>query len=223
MTRRASKAIANASVRAASRSVVESPRSKRKQIVKAATEIFLSHGYEGTSVADVAAAAGVIKATIYSHFEDKTALFKAIIEDLTLQESFVRIESSVDALTPSEFIDFWAGRICSRNKDSQFRALVRVVVGESGRFPELARLFYETVSARGNRLVARYIAARPEMNIGDPLAAAHVISGSMVYWMLTQEILGGKHVTPIAQQRVVAVLKSLFLERIGKPQPKRRR
>lgn len=175
--------------------------------------MFLSHGYEGTSVADVAAAAGVIKATIYSHFKDKNALFKAIIEDLTLQEGINRVEAVLDELTPAEFINLFAGRIISRNKDPQFRALVRVVVGESGRFPELARLFYETVSARGNRMVAKYLAARPELNIPDPQAAAQVITGSMVYWMLSQEILGGKHIAPISAERILATLKVLFLER----------
>lgn len=55
-------------------------RSKRDQIVKAAVETFLENGYDGTSMNKVAEKAGVIKATIYSHFKDKEQLFTAIIE-----------------------------------------------------------------------------------------------------------------------------------------------
>ena len=193
--------------------VVESPRSKRSQIVKAATHVFLTHGYEGTSVAAVAAAAGVIKATIYSHFKDKQSLFKAIMEDLTLSKGFDRFEAEAQTLEPSEFIDFLANKIAGRHADPQFRSLIRVVIGESGRFPEISKLFYETVSARGNRMVAKYLASRPELDIEDPAATAQVITGSMVYWLLSQEVMGGKHIAPIAAERIVVSLKLLIAGR----------
>lgn len=190
------------------------PRSKRSQIVGAATSTFLTHGYEGTSVADVASAAGVIKATIYSHFKDKQSLFKAIMEDLTLECGFDSFEQDSSGLTPEQFIDFLAGKMKERNKDPRFRSLIRVVVGESGRFPEIASLFYETVSARGNRMVAKYLSARTDLDIPDPTAAAQIITGSMVYWVLSQEILGGKNIAPIAAQRIIDTLKLLFKSRL---------
>jgi|SRR5690625_2293491 len=48
---------------------------KRAAILEAAERMFLQHGYEGVSMDQIAAAAGVSKLTVYSHFGDKDALF----------------------------------------------------------------------------------------------------------------------------------------------------
>jgi hypothetical protein len=47
----------------------------------------------------------------------------------------------------------------------------------------------------------------------DPTATAQVITGSMVYWLLSQEVMGGKHIAPIASERIVAALKLLIAGR----------
>src|SRR3954454_651281 len=52
---------------------------KRRAIVAAATTAFLDHGYRGTSMDAVAAAAGVSKQTVYQHFGDKQRLFRELI------------------------------------------------------------------------------------------------------------------------------------------------
>ncbi|MDH5824723.1 TetR/AcrR family transcriptional regulator [Luteimonas sp. RD2P54] len=48
---------------------------KRAAILDAAERMFLQHGYEGVSMDQIAAEAGVSKLTVYSHFGDKDALF----------------------------------------------------------------------------------------------------------------------------------------------------
>lgn len=52
--------------------------------MQGAIQVFLKKGYAKTSMDRVSAAAGVSKQTIYSHFQDKEGLFKALIERLTL-------------------------------------------------------------------------------------------------------------------------------------------
>src|SRR5437868_4161514 len=63
---------------------------KRQQIIDAAFECFLELGYEGTSMNAVADRAGVIKQTIYSHFNSKECLFQNVIKQATID--FVRRE-----------------------------------------------------------------------------------------------------------------------------------
>ena len=53
---------------------------KRAAILEAAKQIFVTQGYEGTSMDQIAAAAGVSKLTVYSHFGDKEALFAAAVK-----------------------------------------------------------------------------------------------------------------------------------------------
>jgi TetR/AcrR family transcriptional repressor of mexJK operon len=50
---------------------------KRAAILEAAKRLFVEQGYDGVSMDQIAAAAGVSKLTVYSHFGDKDALFAA--------------------------------------------------------------------------------------------------------------------------------------------------
>ena len=62
---------------------VDSPMSnrsmaKREAILEAATELFLTREYAGTSMEDIAVAAAVSKQTVYKHFNDKETLFREV-------------------------------------------------------------------------------------------------------------------------------------------------
>src|SRR5262245_20322275 len=52
---------------------------KRRDIMTAATTLFLRNGYQGTSMDDIAALASVSKQTVYKNFADKERLFTEII------------------------------------------------------------------------------------------------------------------------------------------------
>ncbi|MEL6189820.1 MAG: helix-turn-helix domain-containing protein, partial [Myxococcota bacterium] len=55
---------------------------KRAAVIEAATEAFLSHGFEGTSMDRIAETAGVSKRTVYDHFPSKEDLFRAISHEI---------------------------------------------------------------------------------------------------------------------------------------------
>jgi len=61
--------------------------STRGALVAAAQEIFVAHGYQETGVEAIARAARVTRGAFYHHFEDKKALFEALV--LTLQQQAV--------------------------------------------------------------------------------------------------------------------------------------
>ncbi len=56
------------------------PQERRALIVEAAGRLFGEHGYDGTRLDAVAAAAGVTKPVLYRHFDSKTALYLALLE-----------------------------------------------------------------------------------------------------------------------------------------------
>lgn len=56
------------------------------QIIEAATRVFAAKGFDGATMADIADAAGINKATIYLYFESKYGLIQAIAEALFTQE-----------------------------------------------------------------------------------------------------------------------------------------
>src|SRR5258706_6679077 len=52
-----------------------------EEIVAAALEVFVERGFAATKLEDVARRAGVTKGTIYLYFENKEALFKAVVRE----------------------------------------------------------------------------------------------------------------------------------------------
>jgi TetR/AcrR family transcriptional repressor of mexJK operon len=153
----------------------------RGVIREAAALLFLARGYQGTSMDDVAAAAQVSKQTIYTHFTDKEALFA----DLVLG-NVERVDDFLNTLAATlRDVDVVAGlrRLVRLYVHFVIRPEVlrlrRLVVGESGRFPELARTYYERVPGRVYSTLAQLLAElarKGELRTDDPeLAAQHLV------------------------------------------------
>ncbi|HXO06973.1 MAG TPA: TetR/AcrR family transcriptional regulator [Solirubrobacteraceae bacterium] len=153
---------------------------KRRAILDAATERFLRNGYLGTSMDEIAADATVSKQTVYKHFADKQRLFREIVA-MTVDEISDPNYEAVVALQDSGDVGAdlraLAREQLARVMQPRLLQLRRLVIGESGRFPELGQLFYErgpgrTISALA--AVFERLARRGALVLDDPLlAAAH--------------------------------------------------
>jgi TetR/AcrR family transcriptional repressor of mexJK operon len=110
----------------------------RDTILGVATELFLEQGYGATSIESVAARAGVSKRTFYDRFEDKAALFAAVVHGII---EHIRPPPDVPLLQGAslrQILRRLAGLILQATLSPQAIALHRLVTGESSRFPELA-------------------------------------------------------------------------------------
>ncbi len=68
----------------------------RTALLQAARELFTERGYADTATDDVAQRAGVTRGALYYHFRDKSGLFRAVVEDLSLNV-FTRVASAVQS------------------------------------------------------------------------------------------------------------------------------
>lgn len=57
----------------------------RNRILKSASALFAERGFSGVSMSDVAEAAGLVKSSIYHHFENKEALYLAVMAEMSRQ------------------------------------------------------------------------------------------------------------------------------------------
>lgn len=149
-------------------------------IREAATTLFLRKGYLGTSMGEVATLAGVSKQTVYTHFADKERLFSDLILGATERvEDFLEHLTGVLAETDDLATDLrdLARRYLAQVLRPDLLQLRRVVIGESGRFPELARTYYERAPERTLATLASCfgrLAERGLLRLDDPaLAAGH--------------------------------------------------
>lgn len=117
---------------------------KVAQVLKGAQQVFMAQGYEGASVDAISRAANVSKATLYSYFSDKRALFAAVAQ-AACQEQTRRSMSF--AQEEGDFADrLYRG--CRSFMEFLFSPfglqMYRAVVAESARFPEFGRQFWAT-------------------------------------------------------------------------------
>jgi TetR/AcrR family transcriptional regulator, mexJK operon transcriptional repressor len=124
---------------------------KRLTILSAGRDLFLSNGYQGTSVDQIAASAEVSKQTVYKHFGDKHELLLAIVNtalESTVTPFLERIGALADTADLEGDLTALAADYLRAVLQEPVVQLRRLVVGEANRVPELAQLYYEHAPAR---------------------------------------------------------------------------
>jgi AcrR family transcriptional regulator len=135
------------------------PRKRRKEarpseLLAAALDLFVEKGFTATRLEDVAARAGVSKGTLYLYYENKEALFKAVI-----QEGIIPVIAENEAIaakhTGSSFdlmekllANWWV-----KIGQTAFAGIPKLMVAEARNFPEIGRYYVENVINRGRALV----------------------------------------------------------------------
>lgn len=138
---------------------------KYSQVVEGARAIFMRDGFEGASVDDIARAAGVSKATLYSYFTDKRVLFSEVARIECKRQA----EAAIDKIGAHETVEdalHEAANLLVRFFLSDFgKQVYRICVAEADRFPELGKSFY----ASGPQLARERLSAvlRPYVENGD--------------------------------------------------------
>ena len=154
---------------------------KRDAIMEAGTELFLDAGYAGVSMDRVAEKAGVSKQTVYSHFENKDALFAACVECRCT--AFVLSEKNLDPNAPvSETLRDFAHRFSTMLVSPEAIQLKRVLCGNTEETGTLAQLFYDAGPMKTRDLLCQYLRSQVEkgrLQIPD----THIASQQLLYML----------------------------------------
>jgi AcrR family transcriptional regulator len=151
---------------------------KRRQILAGAREVFRETGFERSSVDQVAARAGVSKATVYNHFHDKKALYVAYLSEEadTLRDSvrcmLLRSEPVGEVATALQSV---GERLLTLFLDPTIVGFYRNTSAEVERFPELGQLLFDRGPAAMYAVMTDYLRRWHEhgaLRIDDPHAAA---------------------------------------------------
>jgi AcrR family transcriptional regulator len=169
-----------------------------QEILEAAFEEFAAHGYAATRLEDVAERGGIAKGTIYLYFKDKEGLFRAVVRSL-IHPALETLAGFVGAFSGSaeellrELLSRHYAQVVRRKRA---RAILRLLIAESSKFPQLSDIFHREIIAPGVtalRLVLEKGAASGEFrktkvnDFPQILVAPGVLAA---LWML---ILGEQH------------------------------
>ncbi len=195
---------------------ISSLKNRKKSAVKAAAILdgamqeFLANGYAATSMDRVAIAAGVSKATVYSHFQDKAGLFAALVQQLA-EDKFrtvfdPRDENSLQGEPRAVLTKVATSILNQAAHNPQGCEFMRLIIGESGRFPELSEPYIQNVAKPLLEGLTRYLAACEDLALSDPEATARMFAGTLIYFVISQRVLGGQTQMPMEGDRLITTL-----------------
>lgn len=192
---------------------------KYEQVLDGARQVFLSDGFEGGAVDDIAKAAGVSKATIYSYFPDKRLLFVEVARrqcKLQAEHALSTLDMDTDA---PDFLRALAVELIAFITSDFGKSVFRTFVAESDRFPDLGRQFYESgtlVAQNGLVTYLRKAAARGEVRIDDFDLAAQQFYHLCKVDIFERAIFNmAEDFTVSEKDRVIDGAVAMFLARYG--------
>jgi AcrR family transcriptional regulator len=176
-----------------------------QELLAAALELFVERGYAATRLDDVAARAGVSKGTLYLYFTNKEDLFKAVIREHLVpvlgeaEQTIEQYEGHSGDLLREIILGWW-----ERVGDTQLSGITKLMMAESGNFPDVAQFYHDEVISRGNALIERALErgmTRGEMRRLDTEQVTQVIVAPILMLMLWKhsfDACQAKPVSPIA-------------------------
>jgi AcrR family transcriptional regulator len=198
-------------------SVASKPSNKKiEAILKGAMQEFLAHGFAATTMDNITAVAGVSKATVYSYFPDKEALFIALMEHLIQRQWDIldHLNPHLFQGKPAQVIVKIANIFIDRFSESvgdtpELLDLLRLAIAESGRFPHLTQSLILSKDKQFVDSLTQYLQAHPELGLTDAGATARILLGTLVHFMMVEYIFQAKEIFPMERQRLVNCLASL--------------
>jgi AcrR family transcriptional regulator len=187
---------------------------KAETILDGATQEFMAHGYAATSMNQIAIAAKVSKPTLYTYFQDKAGLFVALIERFAHRQQMLSWLQDPQTLAedPTVVLHRLATEILDQFAGEQLSFfMIRTIIGESARFPALARAFVIKTEQQNIQVLSQFLAAHPQVDVADPEIAARVFMGTLVHHIITQKILHGQEVIEIDRDRLITGLVALIV------------
>ena len=161
-----------------------------EEILDAALELFTEKGFSATRMCDVAKKAGISKGTLYLYFKSKEAIFRAVVQEMITPE-IDRFEEMVELYKGpynkllQQMIKGWWQNV----GETKLSAIPKLVISESGNFPELAEFFVNTVVKRARKVFTNVISkgiVNGEFTAHEPEAVARLIIAPLVQmtiWM----------------------------------------
>ena len=176
---------------------------RRRQLLDAALEVFVSQGYHAAAMDDIAERAGVSKPVLYQHFPGKLDLYLALL-DQSVDELVATVRDALESTTDNK-----------QRVAATFTAYFEYVAGEGQAF----RLVFESDLSneaavrerleRGQQECAQMISQMVEQDAGLDDDEAHLLSVAMVglaqvtarYWLTTRD-----HISRETAEQLVARL-----------------
>jgi TetR/AcrR family transcriptional regulator, mexJK operon transcriptional repressor len=171
---------------------------KRAQIRAAAKHLFLQHGFQATSTDAIAATASISKETLYRYYAKKEDLFVDVLRSLTIERLFwvQLMERFIEPKNTQELrvlLQTTAQGLLETMMQPEYLAILRLIVAESPRFPELGTLFRQTVPAQGFKYFLTLLRSGQRNGVVrehiDPPTVTRMFLGTLLTYVLPNGLI----------------------------------
>lgn len=194
--------------------------SRPQELLAAALDLFVERGYAATRLDDVAARAGVSKGTLYLYFANKEELFKEMVRQSILpaigeaEATVSSYEGSTRELFKTVLFSWW-----EKVGSTKLSGIAKLMMAESGNFPEVANFYNDEVIMRGNALIANTL--QRGIKTGEFRAinlemATHVICAPILMLMMWKHSTDACHIEEKDHQAYLSTFVDLLLDGLHK-------
>jgi len=188
---------------------------RRQQIIAAALKVFSIKGFHKATNKDIAQAAGGISpGLIYWYFKDKEDLFLSIIRERAAIFQLTEHPERLMDLPPREGLALIGRTYLSVFKVPGNVALIRIMVAEAIRFPQIAEMFYKQVASRFLGLLSQYLQCQVELGRlrpHDTQIGARSFLGMFVVNVITRELMRDPVAIATPDEQIIATALDIFL------------
>jgi TetR/AcrR family transcriptional repressor of mexJK operon len=191
----------------------------REKLRTAAHRLFLQQGYQATSIDAILAEAGISsKETLYRHYPSKEALFVDVLSHLTMEQpgfidKLAVLSNPHDLPSLREALLQLSHELLSMMCQPGYLPLVRMIIAETPRFPQLGTLFFSTVTQRGLTIITSLLqAAREQQIIADVDfdIVARMLLGGLLSYAITGLIFAEEQIQPPPYDRADALIEIIM-------------
>lgn len=203
------------------------PDARPQELLDAALALFVEKGYAATRLEEVAQRAGVAKATLYLYYDNKLELFKAVVRH-ALVERFDEVAQAQGRrrIGAREELAALLTAFVERVASSSLSGIPKLVMAESGNFPEIARFYHDEVIARGRAMVVAALergAASGEFRKVDTEYAWRIVIAPLLFAIIWKHSFQSFEPAPLDLRRHLEAQLDILLNGLAAPQKARKR
>src|SRR6266699_5694598 len=171
---------------------------KRERIHRAAQTLFMQHGFEATSMDAIALAAGVSTPTLYRYYQNKEALFIAVLEQLAVghlsdHTLLALLDKPMQNLAIlQEALTLWAQETIKNLMHPTYIGLMRLRIAELPRFPQLGSRFVQAVPQQGGAFLREILESARQHGViveNELELVGRLLVGSLLNYVLGNGLL----------------------------------
>jgi len=186
----------------------------------------MQHGFEATSMDAIALAAGVSKPTLYRYYQNKEALFIAVLEHLAVGHLSdhtllaLRDKPMQNLAILQEALTLWAQETIKNLMHPTYIGLMRLLIAELPHFPQLGSRFVQAVPQQGGAFLGEILESARQHGViveNELELVGRLLVGSLLTYVLGNGLLTADIVPHVPPPEHIAALVQLVLQALARP------